>query len=65
MSERDLETPEADALEQDAEVVPEDAEAEAEHGAEDPADAEVPLEVDPADRAEQQRSAGVADDDYR
>ncbi len=61
MSERDLETPEADAIEQDAEVVPEDTEAEAA----DPADAEVPLEVDPADRAEQQRSAGVADDDYR
>jgi hypothetical protein len=61
MSERDLETPEADAIEQDAEVVPEDTEDEAA----DPADGEVPLEVDPADRAEQQRSVGVADDDYR
>jgi hypothetical protein len=64
MSERDLEAPEADAIEQDAEVVPEDTEGD-EQGAADPADSEVPLEVDPADRAEQQRSLGVADDDYR
>jgi hypothetical protein len=63
MSERDLEAPEADTIEQDAEVVPDDPEVEP--GAADPADAEVPLEVDPADRAEQERSVGVADDDYR
>jgi len=65
MSERDLEAPEADTIEQNAEVVPDDAEAESEPGAADHADAEVPLEVDPADRAEQERSVGVADDDYR
>jgi hypothetical protein len=65
MSERDLEAPEADTIEQDAEVVPEDAEGESEPGAADHADSEVPLEVDPADRAEQERSVGVADDEYR
>jgi hypothetical protein len=65
MSERDLEAPEADTIEQAAEVVPDDTEVEAEQGVADTADAEVPLEVDPADRAEQQRSVGVADDDYR
>jgi hypothetical protein len=65
MSERDLEAPEADTIEQDAEVVPEDTEAEAEQGRADAPDDEVPLEVDPADLAEQQRSVGVADDDYR
>jgi hypothetical protein len=65
MSERDLEAPEADTIEQDTEVVPEDAEGESEPGAADHADSEVPLEVDPADRAEQERSVGVADDDYR
>jgi hypothetical protein len=65
MSERDLEAPEADTIEQEAEVVPEDGGGESEPGAADPADAEVPLEVDPADRAEQERSVGVADDDYR
>jgi hypothetical protein len=64
MSERDLEAPEADTIEQDAEVVPDDTEVESEPGEAD-ADAEVPLEVDPADRAEQERSVGVADDDYR
>jgi hypothetical protein len=63
MSERDLEAPEADTIEQDAEVMPEDAEDESDPGAAD--HAEVPLEVDPADRAEQERSVGVADDDYR
>ena len=65
MSERDLEAPEADTIEQDAAVVPDDTEVESEPGEADPADAEVPLEVDPADRAEQQRSVGGADDDYR
>jgi hypothetical protein len=65
MSERDLEAPETDTIEQNAEVVPEDTEGDAEQGVADPADDEVPLEVDPADRAEQQRSVGAADDDYR
>ena len=64
MSEHGLEAPEADAIEQDAEVVAEDPDADP--GDPDPADAEVPVEVDPADRAEQQRSVGSADDDeYR
>jgi hypothetical protein len=64
MSERDLEAPEADTIEQNAAVVPDDSESAP--GEPDPADAEVPLEVDPADRAEQQRSVGAADDDdYR
>jgi hypothetical protein len=71
MSERDLEAPEADAIEQGAEVVPDDSLiddslVESAPGEPDPADAEVPLEVDPADRVEQQRSVGGADDeDYR
>jgi hypothetical protein len=65
MSERDLEAPEADAIEQDAAVVPDDSLGESAPGGPDPADAEVPLEVDPADRAEQQHSVGGADDDYR
>ena len=34
-------------------------------GAADPTDGDLPIEVDPADLAEQQRSAGVGDDDYR
>jgi hypothetical protein len=64
MSEHGLEAPEADAIEQDAEVVVDDPEADS--GDADLADDEVPVEVDPADRAEQQRSVGIADDDeYR
>ena len=63
MSEHGLEAPEADAIEQDAEVVTDDTEDDA--GDPDLTDTEVPVEVDPADRAEQQRSVGIADDEYR
>jgi hypothetical protein len=51
----DLETPEADAVEQQQEVV------------DTPADEtpEVPYDVDPADAADQSRSVGYDDDDYR
>ena len=51
----ELETPEADAVEQQQEVVdtpPDDT-------------PEVPYDVDPADAAEQSRSVGYDDDDYR
>jgi hypothetical protein len=65
MSERDLEAPEADTIEQDTAVLPDDAEVESAPGEADPDDAEVPLEVDPADRAEQQHSVAGGDDDYR
>jgi hypothetical protein len=62
MSERDLEAAEADAIEQDAPVVADDEEL----GAADDAGTEVPIEVDPTDLAEQQRVAGLDDDDdYR
>jgi hypothetical protein len=63
MSEHGLEAPEADAIEQDAEVVADDPEADP--GDADLADAEVPVDVDPADLAEQQRSVGLGDDEYR
>jgi hypothetical protein len=51
----DLETPEADAVEQQQEVV------------DTPPDEtpEVPYDVDPADAAEQSRSVGYDEDDYR
>jgi hypothetical protein len=50
-----VEAPEADAVEQRAEVVPED----------DDTVAEIPLDVDPADVVEQHRTVGGDDDDYR
>ncbi len=51
----DLETPEADAVEQQQEVI------------DTPRDEapEVPYDVDPADAADQSRSVGYDDDDYR
>ncbi len=59
MSEESLETPEADAAEQHAEAVPAAAEA-----ADEPA--ELPLEADEADAAEQAREVpSTGDDDYR
>jgi hypothetical protein len=64
MSERDLEAAEADAIEQDAPVVA-DEDDDAELGEGEDAGAEVPIEVDPTDLAEQQRVAGLDDDDYR
>jgi len=51
----DLETPEADAVEQQQEVV--------DTPPEDPP--EVPYDVDPADAAEQSRAVGYDEDDYR
>jgi hypothetical protein len=51
----DLEAPEADAVEQRAEVVPESDE--------DVGD--IPLDVDPADAVEQARTVGGDEDDYR
>jgi hypothetical protein len=55
VSEQSVETPEEDAAEQ-AREVPEDEGEEL---------AEVPLEVDEADAAEQIRGAGYDDEDYR
>jgi hypothetical protein len=51
----DLEAPEADAVEQSAEVVPDG----------DEPVADIPLDVDPADAIEQRRVVGGDDDDYR
>ena len=64
MSERDLEAPEADAAEQAAAVVDDESDAEDIYAGDEPA-GEVPYEVDPADRADQQRSVGLGDDEYR
>jgi hypothetical protein len=54
----DIEAPEADVAEQQAEVVPDE-----------PRDSttpdEVPLDADPADVSEQGREVGYDDDDYR
>jgi hypothetical protein len=51
----DLETPEADAVEQRREVVEDEPDQ----------PPQVPLEVDPADAAEQSRTVGYDEDDYR
>jgi hypothetical protein len=59
MSEHDLEAPDADAAEQDTPAFP-DAELDTTDEAGD-----TPDEVDPADRAEQQRSVELGDDEYR
>jgi hypothetical protein len=55
LDEPDLETPEADAVEQQQEVV------------DTPPDEvpDVPYDVDPADAAEQSRSVGYDEEDYR
>jgi hypothetical protein len=58
MSEHHLEAPEADAAEQDALVTADDADTDADGG-------DLSDEVDPADRAEQQRGVGLGDDEYR
>lgn len=59
MSEESLEVPEADAVEQDADAAPAPGES-----AEDPAD--VPLEADPADAADQAREVSLDEnEDYR
>jgi pyruvate/2-oxoglutarate dehydrogenase complex dihydrolipoamide dehydrogenase (E3) component len=59
LSEMDMETPEDDALEQHQEVADDDEEASI------PGPRSVPFDVDEADAAEQERSVGFDDDDYR
>jgi hypothetical protein len=56
----ELERPVADSVEQDQDVIPEEAEP-----AEDDTRREVPLEADEADAAEQERDLGLEEDDYR
>jgi hypothetical protein len=63
MSERDLEAPEADAADQAAEVVFDESEADVD--VDDDGGGETPDEVDPADRADQQRSVDLGDEEYR
>ena len=60
MSSMDLESPDADAVEQHADVIPEDSDAD------EPAEThETPLEANQADSAEQDRILAVDDDEYR
>jgi hypothetical protein len=58
LTDKDTETPEDDAAEQQMEVVDpgEDGDEELD---------ETPLEADPADAAEQKRTVSLGDDDYR
>jgi len=57
LSELDIETPEGDAIEQHQEVIADEAVASPRR--------EVPLDVNEADAAEQERAVGFDDDDYR
>jgi len=57
LSELHMETPEDDAIEQQTELIPDEAATAARHS--------VRFEVDEADAAEQERSVGFDDDDYR
>jgi hypothetical protein len=57
LSELDMETPEGDAIEQHQEVIEDETVPGARR--------EVPLDVNEADAAEQERSVGFDDDDYR
>ena len=59
LSDMDMETPEDDALEQHQEVVPDEEES-AGRGPRP-----IPFDVDEADAAEQERTIGFDDDDYR
>jgi hypothetical protein len=59
LSDMDMETPEDDALEQHQEVVDDEEET---AGSEP---RQIPFDVDEADAAEQERSVGFDDDDYR
>jgi hypothetical protein len=60
-SDMGLEAPDADAAEQDQDVMPEPDDAEEdERGAED-----IPLEANEADLVEQAREVNVDDDEYR
>ena len=60
MSDMGLEQPEDDTVEQGQDVVPDGAELDQGN-----LPHEVPLEVDEADAAEQERALGVDEDDYR
>ena len=60
MSEMGLERPVDDSVEQDQDVIPD-----AEELDEANLSYEVPLEVDEADAAEQERELGLDEDDYR
>jgi hypothetical protein len=57
LSELDIETPEGDAIEQQQEVIADEAVASPRR--------EVPFDVNEADAAEQERAVGFDDDDYR
>jgi hypothetical protein len=61
MSERDLEAPDEDVVEQSTPTLDTDEEAEPEA---DPPPVES-LEVDPADHAEQERTVPLEEDEYR
>lgn len=60
MSDMGLEAPDADSAEQDRDAVPEPIDTD-ERAKPD----EVPLEADRADTAEQERTLGTDDDEYR
>jgi len=62
LSELDIETPEGDAIEQHQDVVEDEATAEETRTG---ARREVPFDVNEADAAEQERTVGFDDDDYR
>jgi hypothetical protein len=62
LSELDMETPEDDAIEQHQDVVADETTAEETRAG---ARHEVPFDVNEADAAEQERSVGFDDDDYR
>jgi hypothetical protein len=57
MSDMDLESPDADAAEQEQDAFPD--------AAEDDSPSETPLEANQADAAEQARELGADDDEYR
>ena len=60
MTERDLDEPVPDAIEQHQEAVPDDDESD-----EVELPLKVPLEADPADAADQTRTVQLGEDDYR
>jgi len=60
MSDMGLERPVGDSIEQDQDVIPNAAELDQSN-----LPHEVPLEVDEADAAEQERALGLDEDDYR
>jgi hypothetical protein len=60
MSDMGLERPVDDSVEQHQDVIPDEAELDGSDLAH-----ELPLEVDEADAAEQERALGLDDDDYR